>query len=47
MPAFRDAMNDRQIAELAAYMRERYAPAKAAWAGLDAEIARLRASGSH
>lgn len=44
MPAFRDAMSDRQIAELAAYMRARYAPAQPAWPGLEAAVARLRAA---
>jgi len=47
MPSFRDAMSDRQIGELAAYMRERYAPAKPAWTGLEAEVARLRAVRTH
>jgi nicotinate dehydrogenase subunit B len=42
MPAFRHALNDRQIAELAAYMRERFAPSKPAWNGLEAEVARIR-----
>ena len=47
MPSFRDAMSDRQIGELAAYMRERYAPSKPAWTGLEAEVARLRAAAPH
>ncbi|MBP6564228.1 MAG: molybdopterin-dependent oxidoreductase [Burkholderiales bacterium] len=47
MPSFRDAMSDRQIAELAAYMRARYAPAKPAWRDLEAEVARLRAFRPH
>ena len=42
MPAFRHALNDRQIAELAAHMRERFAPSKPAWTGLEAEVARIR-----
>ena len=42
MPAFRDAMDDRQIAELAAYMRQRFAPQRPPWVGLEAAAARLR-----
>lgn len=44
MPAFRDGLDDRQIARLAAYLRERYAPDKPAWTGLEATVARLRAA---
>jgi nicotinate dehydrogenase subunit B len=42
MPAFRDALSDTQIAELAGYMRQRFAPDKAVWTGLEAAAARLR-----
>ncbi len=42
MPAFQYALNDAQIAELASYMRSRYAPGEAAWSNLPADIARLR-----
>lgn len=45
MPAYRDSLNDAQIAELAAWMRQRFAPDKAAWAGLEARVAELRISG--
>jgi nicotinate dehydrogenase subunit B len=44
MPAFRHSLSDRQIAELAAYMRQRFAPHKPPWDGLEAAAARLRAS---
>ncbi|MGA0571582.1 molybdopterin cofactor-binding domain-containing protein [Variovorax sp. VNK109] len=44
MPGFRDAMSDAQIAELAGYMRARYAPGKPAWRDLPAEVARVRRS---
>jgi nicotinate dehydrogenase subunit B len=44
MPAFRDALDDAQIAELAGYMRSRFAPQEAAWADLPREVARLRAA---
>ncbi|WP_084104193.1 c-type cytochrome [Pandoraea sputorum] len=44
MPAFRDAFDDRQMAELAAYIRTRYAPDRPAWEGLDDAAARARAA---
>ncbi|HUG21419.1 molybdopterin cofactor-binding domain-containing protein [Piscinibacter sp.] len=43
MPAFRDALDDQQLAELAAYMRARFAPGKPPWQGLEAAAARARA----
>ena len=46
MPAFKYALSDTQIAELAAYMRSRYAPGEAAWGNLPADIARLRKAAS-
>jgi len=46
MPAFRDALNDRQIAELAGYMRQRFAPRQAPWQDLEATVARLRSTPS-
>jgi nicotinate dehydrogenase subunit B len=42
MPAFRRSFSDRQMAELAAYLRARFAPGKAAWAGLRNAVARAR-----
>jgi nicotinate dehydrogenase subunit B len=42
MPAFKYALSDAQIAELATYMRSRYAPGQPAWRNLPADIARLR-----
>ena len=47
MPAFKYALSDAQIAELASYMRSRYAPGEAAWGNLSAEIARLRKASTH
>jgi len=47
MPAFRDALDDRQIAELAGYMRARFAPQEPAWKNLPAEVARVRAARGH
>jgi len=42
MPAFRHSLSDKQIAELAAYMRSRYAPGRAAWHDLPGAVSRLR-----
>jgi nicotinate dehydrogenase subunit B len=44
MPAFGHALDDRQLAELAAYMRQRFAPGQAAWPDLPAAVARVRAA---
>ncbi len=43
MPAFRDSLDDAQLAQLAAYMRQRFAPDKPAWQDLPAAAARVRA----
>jgi nicotinate dehydrogenase subunit B len=43
MPAFRDSLNDDQIAALASYMRSRYAPAEPAWPDLRQAVSRSRA----
>jgi nicotinate dehydrogenase subunit B len=43
MPAFRHALNDAQIAELAAYMRQRFAPGQPPWPDLVGAVARARA----
>jgi nicotinate dehydrogenase subunit B len=45
MPAFRDSLSDAQIAELAGYMRQRFAPQQPAWTDLAGRVARLRAGG--
>ncbi|MDQ7957098.1 MAG: c-type cytochrome, partial [Pseudomonadota bacterium] len=47
MPAFREALSDAQIAELAGYMRARFAPQAAPWADLPAQVARVRAAPGH
>ncbi|MDO9404616.1 MAG: molybdopterin-dependent oxidoreductase, partial [Polaromonas sp.] len=48
MPAFRNSLSDAQVAELAAWMRSRYAPGQAAWKDLPQAVSRLRASpGGH
>ncbi|NVO13132.1 MAG: molybdopterin-dependent oxidoreductase [Rhodoplanes sp.] len=43
MPSFADHLSDWQIAEIARYVRGRFAPERAAWPDLDAAVARLRA----
>jgi nicotinate dehydrogenase subunit B len=43
MPAFRDVLDDAQIAELAGYMRARFAPQEPAWQDLPQVVARIRA----
>ena len=45
MPAFRHSLSDAQVAEVAGYMRQRFAPGQAAWADLPAVVARVRALG--
>ena len=47
MPAFRDSLDDAQLAQLAAYMRQRFAPDKPAWHELEWGAARVRAASSH
>ncbi|WP_175716885.1 cytochrome c [Burkholderia anthina] len=47
MPGFRDAFDDRQMAELAAYIRARYAPGQPAWRNLEEASARIRREGAH
>ena len=42
MPAFRDHLDDRQIAALVRHMRLRFAPGRPAWSDLEAALARLR-----
>jgi nicotinate dehydrogenase subunit B len=45
MPAFRHNLDDAQIAQIARYLRQRYAPDKPAWSDVESTIARLRADG--
>jgi nicotinate dehydrogenase subunit B len=42
MPAYAETFDDRQIEELAHYLRARFAPGRPAWKGVDADIARVR-----
>lgn len=46
MPAFRHALDDRQLAELVDYMRRRFAPDKPPWRDLEQAIARVSAAPS-
>lgn len=47
MPGFKDSMNDRQMAELLAYLRRQFAPGKPAWTGVEAAIARAKSAAIH
>ncbi len=42
MPAFRHALDDAQVVELAGWMRQHFAPGQPPWADLPATVARLR-----
>ncbi len=44
MPAFGDSLSDRQIADLAAYLRARFAPGRAPWSDLREATTRLRSA---
>jgi nicotinate dehydrogenase subunit B len=44
MPAFRHNLDDAQVAQLAAWMRQRFAPGQPAWRELEAASARVRAA---
>jgi nicotinate dehydrogenase subunit B len=47
MPAFADHLSDAQIADLAGYLRLRFAPDKPAWTALAQRSAAVRASAAH
>lgn len=47
MPAFGQALDDRQLVELAGWMRQRFAPQQPPWADLPAAVARVRAAAAH
>jgi nicotinate dehydrogenase subunit B len=44
MPAFKDALDDGQLVELAGYMRQRFAPQQPAWSDLPQAVRRARAA---
>lgn len=48
MPGFKYSLSDTQISDLAAYLRNRFAPNEAQWQGLPEKVAHLRANpGTH
>jgi nicotinate dehydrogenase subunit B len=47
MPAFKDSMNDGQIAELVSYLRRQFAPDKPAWTEIHAAVGRIREQSSN
>ena len=47
MPAFKDSMNDDQIAELVSYLRRQFAPDKPAWTEIHAAVGRIRQRSSY
>ena len=44
MPAFKDSFSDRQVTELVAYIRHRFASERPAWNGLMEKVAQIRAN---
>lgn len=42
MPAFRDSLNDDQVAELVSYLRQQFAPGKAPWTDVARTVTRIR-----
>jgi nicotinate dehydrogenase subunit B len=44
MPAFKDSMNDAQVAELVSFLRRQFAPDKPAWNDLPSVVSRIRRS---
>lgn len=44
MPAFRNSLNDAQVAELVSYLRQQFAPDKAPWADVAAAVSRIRSA---
>jgi nicotinate dehydrogenase subunit B len=46
MPAFKDSMNDAQIAELVSYLRGQFAPDKPVWTDVSSAVSRIRQAAS-
>jgi nicotinate dehydrogenase subunit B len=42
MPAFKNSLNDGQVAELVSYLRQQFAPDKAPWTDVAAAVSRVR-----
>jgi nicotinate dehydrogenase subunit B len=48
MPGFKDSLSNKQISDLAAYLRSRFAPNEPQWTGLSEKVAYLKANpGTH
>ncbi len=47
MPGFANSLDDRQVSELASYLRQRFAPDKPAWTDLDAAVRMTRQATAH
>jgi nicotinate dehydrogenase subunit B len=47
MPAFKDSMNDMQVAELVSYLRRQFAPDKPGWADVTSAVERIRKPGNN
>ena len=43
MPGFKDSLNDEQVAELVAYLRQQFAPDKPAWTDVRTTVGKLKA----
>lgn len=46
MPGFAASLSDKQVADIAAYLRQRYAPSEPAWPDLTEKVAQVRANPS-
>ena len=42
MPGFADSLDDRQVSELASYLRQRFAPDKPAWSDIETAVRAAR-----
>lgn len=42
MPAFKDSLTDGQVAELASYLRQQFAPDRPAWTNIEPIVGRIR-----
>jgi nicotinate dehydrogenase subunit B len=47
MPAFKDSMNDMQVAELVSYLRRQFAPDEPGWADVTSAVERIRKPGNN
>jgi nicotinate dehydrogenase subunit B len=42
MPGFKDSMTDGQLAELVSYLRQRFAPGRPPWTGVQTTVSQAR-----